>query len=317
MLLPILFILIGFGLLIKGADWMVSGSSALARKYHISDLVIGLTIVAFGTSAPELVVNAFASIDGHSDIVLGNIIGSNNFNLFVILGIVGLISPFVVQTSTIWKEIPIALFAVLTMYFLTHNFYLSDTTGFSRIDGLVMLSMFAAFLYYIFTQMKAHPAPAETTMVQWSNIKIWTLIVIGLSGLVLGGKLVVDYAVELAQQLGVSEKIIGLTIVAAGTSLPELVTSVVAAMKKNSDMAVGNIIGSNIFNIFLILATSALIRPISYNPKFDFDLYLLLGGTLFLFIAMFSGQKKKLDRWEALIFVTCFVAYTIFSIVRE
>lgn len=296
---------------------MVSGSSALARKYHISDLVIGLTIVAFGTSAPELVVNAFASFEGHSDIVLGNIIGSNNFNLFVILGIVGLISPFVVQNSTIWKEIPIAMLAALSMYFLAHNFFISGKIGFSRIDGFAMLSMFAAFLYYIFRQMKAHPTQVEATAVQWSNLKIWTLIVIGLSGLVLGGKLVVDYAVELAKQLGVSEKIIGLTIVAAGTSLPELVTSVVAAMKRNSDMAVGNIIGSNIFNIFLILATSALIRPIAYNPKFDFDLYLLLGGTLFLFIAMFSGQKKKLDRWEALILVTCFVAYTIFSIVRE
>ncbi|MBN2519017.1 MAG: calcium/sodium antiporter [Bacteroidales bacterium] len=317
MIYSILFLTLGFALLIKSADWLVEGASALARKKNISDLAIGLTIVAFGTSAPELVVNVFASYQNHHDIVFGNIIGSNNFNLFVILGMAGIISPLIVQISTVWKEIPLSFLAILILFFLVNDFFISNTNTLSRIDGLLLVVLFFLFLYYVFRQLKANKIEQSNTYKHFSNLKIWLFIIIGLTGLIIGGRIIVNNAVQIAHFLGVSEKIIGLTIVAAGTSLPELATSVVAAIKKNNDIAVGNIIGSNIFNIFLILGISSLIKPVKYNPVFNSDLYLLLIGTLILFLTMFTGKKKKLDRWEAAILLVIYVVYTIFLIQLE
>lgn len=322
MIFSIITILIGFTLLIKGADWMVNGATALAKKNNISDLAIGLTIVAFGTSAPELVVNSVASFQDHSDIILGNVIGSNNFNLFVILGIVGLILPIAVQSSTVWKEIPISFIAALLLFGLLNNFFLQNNPVLSKLDGMLLFLLFGLFLYYVYKQMKIETPMAEVTEMKVpienkSNLKIWILIIVGLLGLVIGGKLVVDNAIEIATNLGVSEKIIGLTIISAGTSLPELVTSVVAAIKKNSDIAIGNVVGSNIFNIFLILSVSSFINPVAYNAAFNFDIYMLLGGTIFLFIAMFTGKKKKLDRWEALVLLFSYILYTFHLIGKE
>lgn len=316
MIIPIFLVVAGFASLIFGANWLVNGASALAKKYNVSDLVIGLTIVAFGTSAPELVVNSIASVKGYSDIVLGNIIGSNNFNLFIILGLSGLFLPIKVQTSTAWKEIPISLFVAVLSLFLLNDFVFTGTTYSSRIDGLIMLALFGFFLYYVFNQMKTDPQNV-TTENQKSAIKIWGLITVGLSGLILGGQLVVTNSVGIANALGVSEKIIGLTIVAAGTSLPELVTSIVAATKKNSDMAIGNVIGSNVFNILLILSISSIIKPIAYNPKFNWDMYILIGGTVFLFTSMLTGQKKKLDRWEAGVLFGFYIIYTTYLVMKE
>lgn len=316
MLLSGFLIIIGFVLLIKGADWMVSGSTLLAKKNKIPDLAIGLTIVAFGTSAPELVVNTVASFENHSDIVLGNVIGSNNFNLFMILGIVGLIFPIVVQSSTVWKEIPISFVAAVAFLVLANGYVFSDM-GLSRMDGIILLILFFLFLFYIYKQMKSDDSSSEVVVVKAPNAKIWGLIALGLIGLVIGGKLIVDNAVTIASELGVSEKIIGLTIIAAGTSLPELMTSVVAAMKKNSDIAIGNIIGSNIFNIFLILSVSSLVRPITFSTVFNTDIYLLLGGTLFLFVAMFTGKKKTLDRWESAVLLLVFISYTTYLVMKE
>lgn len=310
MVLQIVLLLIGLVLLVKGADWLVDGASVLAKKRNVSDLAIGLTIVAFGTSAPELVVNAVAASGNYPDIVFGNIIGSNNFNLFVILGISGLIIPLSVQSTTVWKEIPYSLFAALLLLFLANNFLFDDLEGFSRLDAGIHLVLFAGFLYYVATQLKSDPSDDKVEVKNYSNLKIWGLILLGLAGLVGGGKLVVDNAVAMAQSLGVSEKIIGLTIVAAGTSLPELATSVVAAMRKNADIAIGNIIGSNIFNIFLILGVSGLIHPMAYNPSFDTDLYILAGGTIFLFLAMFTGKRHKLDRWESFLLLAVYLLYT-------
>jgi len=316
MLFPSLLVIAGFVSLIFGANWLVDGASALAKKYQVSDLLIGLTIVAFGTSAPELVVNSIAAVKGHADIVLGNIIGSNNFNLFIILGLAGLIFPIKVQTSTAWKEIPISLLVSVLLLFLLNDFVFTGLTYSSRIDGLIMLVLFCLFLFYVFKQMKNDPQTV-TPENQKSAKKIWGLIIIGLCGLILGGQLVVVHSVSIANTLGVSEKIIGLTIVAAGTSLPELVTSIVAATKKNSDIAIGNVIGSNIFNILLILSISSLITPIAYNPKFNLDLYILIGGTLFLFIAMWTGKRKKLDRWEAGVLFGFYIIYTTYLIMKE
>jgi cation:H+ antiporter len=317
MLLNIFLLIFGLILLIKGADWMVSGASALAKKYRVSDLVIGLTIVAFGTSAPELVVNVIASSQNFNDIVLGNVLGSNIANLFLILGITGIIYPLVVQSSTTWKEIPISLLAVVLLFLLANNFFINENPVISRLDGLFLLLMFGLFLFYVYRLSKNDTAPKEVIVNEMTGIKMGTFIVLGLAGLILGGKLVVDNAVKIATTLGLSEKIIGFTIVAIGTSLPELATSVVAALKKNTNIAVGNIIGSNIFNIFLVIATSALVSPVVYNPVFNTDMYLLAGGTLFLFIAMFTGGKKKLDRWEAVILLLVYLGYTTMLVAKE
>ena len=306
-----ILIIAGFAALIFGANWLVDGASALAKKYNVSDLIIGLTIVSFGTSAPELVVNSLASYNGYSDIILGNILGSNNFNLFITLGIAGLIYPMRVQKSTIWKEIPISFGAALLFYMMANNFFFSDTTAVLRIDGAILLLCFAAFLFYVFKEMKAGKEPIEEIIyIPKSNFKIWSLIILGLAGLIIGGQLVVDNGVKLATLLGISEKIIGLTIIAVGTSLPELLTSVVAALKKNSGIAMGNIIGSNIFNILLILSVSSLIAPIEFHSYFNLDLYILLGGTIFLFLSMFVGKKNRLDRWQSAFLLLFYLVYT-------
>ncbi|MEQ8525052.1 calcium/sodium antiporter [Gracilimonas sp.] len=317
MFIPLLWLTLGLVLLIKGADWLVDGASALAKKFNVSDLAIGLTIVAFGTSAPELVVNVMGSIEGHHEIVFANIIGSNNFNLLVILGISGLITPLLVQSSTVWKEIPLSLLAAVLLFFLANDFWTPDSYSVSRVDGFIFLALFGAFLYYVYKQLSSDSAEVPSEEKTYSQLKIWGFIVVGLAGLVLGGRLVVNNAIEIATVLGISEKIIGLTIIAAGTSLPELATSIVAAMRKNVDIAVGNIIGSNIFNIFLILGISSLVNPIQYNPSFNSELYLLAAGTLFLFIGMFTGEKRKLDRWEAGVLLALFLAYTIFLVSKE
>lgn len=315
MLIEFLLVAVGFLSLVYGANWMVDGASAIARKYQVSDLAIGLTIVAFGTSAPELVVNIIASSNGYSDIVLGNIIGSNNFNLFIILGLAALVYPVKVQSSTAWKEIPVSLFVAVLVLFLFNDFdFVGPSTG-SRMDGALMLVLFFGFLYYVFVQMQSDPTVLAET-VPTSTKGTWGLVFVGLACLILGGQLVVTNSVSIAHELGVSEKIIGLTIVAAGTSLPELVTSLVAAVKKNSDIAIGNVIGSNIFNILLILSLSCLINPIDYNPKFDLDLYILMGGTIFLLVAMRTGTRKVVDRWEGGILLLFYVLYTVY-LIRE
>jgi cation:H+ antiporter len=319
MVIPVLLVIAGFAFLIFGANWMVSGASALAKKYKVSDLAIGLTIVAFGTSAPELVVSIIASLEGYADIVLGNIVGSNNFNLFIILGLSGLILPIQVQSSTAWKEIPVSLFVAALLLFLLNDFEFSGRGQLSRIDGIIMLVLFLAFLYYVFVQMKndRNIQVIPDAASHKSAVKILALIISGLSGLIIGGQLVVINSVSIANNLGVSEKIIGLTIVAAGTSLPELVTSIVAAVKKNSDIAIGNVIGSNIFNILLILSMSSIIKPIAYNPKFNPDFFILMGGTVFLLTSMITGRRKKLDRWEAGLLFGFYLFYTIYLVMSE
>ncbi len=316
MIIPLLLVITGFVSLIYGAYWLVDGSSALAKRFKVSDLAIGLTVVALGTSAPELVVNIIAAVNGFSDIVLGNIIGSNNFNLFIILGLSGLILPIKVQSSTAWKEIPISLLISLLALLLLNNFTFSGQTYSGRIDGIIMLLLFCLFIFYVFTQLK-NVQQIQSEHETISITKTVSLIILGLAGLILGGQLVVINSIDIANQLGVSQKIIGLTIVAAGTSLPELVTSVVAAIKKNSDIAIGNIIGSNIFNILFVLSVSSIINPIEYNSKFNLDMYILIGGTIFLLLSMLTGKRKTLDRWEAGLLFGFYFFYTIFIVRQE
>ena len=222
------------------------------------------------------------------------------------------------HSNTVWKEIPISIVAVVALFFLSNSLLFQDKPVVTRVDGVILLSMFVGFLFYIYNQMKNDRSEKVPHVVkQKSNLMIWGLIVIGTAGLIVGGKLVVDNAIKVATVLGVSEKVIGLTIVAIGTSLPELVTSVVAALKKNSDIAFGNIIGSNIFNILLILSVSSLINPVYFNISFNTEIYLLAGGTSILFMAMFLGGKKRLDRWEAGILLFIYLVYTTLLIVQE
>ena len=318
MMIDFLLIIVGLALLLKGGDWLVDGSSNLARRYKISELAIGLTIVAFGTSAPELVVSFVASIDLHPEITFGNVIGSNNFNLLLILGVTGIIAPLTVQKNTICIEIPISLFAAVVLLLLANYGFISDSGNIlSRIDGFILLVFFALFVFYVIKNMKnVEVNDRQNEQTPFSLRKSLLFIVLGLVCLIAGGKIVVNSAVSLARALYISEKVIGLTIVAVGTSLPELVTSITAIRKKNSDIAIGNIIGSNIFNILLILGVSSLWQPLEYSPVFNTDIYLLLFGTLFLLLSMLTGKKRILDRWEAVILVAVYVGYVVFLIMR-
>ncbi|QQS51606.1 MAG: calcium/sodium antiporter [Bacteroidota bacterium] len=310
MVLQFILLSIGFAVLIKGADWLVNGSVSIARHYKVSELIIGLTIVAFGTSSPELVVNIISSIKGYSDITMGNIVGSNIFNLMFILGISGLVFPLIVNIKTIWNEIPFSLLAAVMILILANiAFYPNEIKMIDRIEAAILLISFAFFMFYIFRDIKKNKVTYDSDVKKIKPSIAGLLILIGLAFLVVGSKLVVDSAVKIAQYLGASEKLIGVTIISAGTSLPELVTSVVAAIRKKSDIAIGNVIGSNIFNIFFILGISALIRPIRYNPSFNFDILLLSVATIVLFLFMFSGKRHKLDRWESGILLLGYIGY--------
>ncbi len=318
MLIHFILFVLGFILVIKGADWLVNGSVSLARKLNVSELAIGLTIVAFGTSAPELVVNIVASINKLNDVAMGNVIGSNIFNILAILGLSAIIYPLAVQTETIKKEIPYSLFAIILLFVFINNHLItgSDNTGLQRIDGIIFIFFLLLFLYRVFKNMKKYPVPIDVKIKEYNNLMTFSLIMIGLSGLIAGGRIVVNNAVEIAKYFGISERVISLTIISAGTSLPELATSAVAAYKKRSDLAIGNVIGSNIFNIFFILGISAIISPINISESFNLDILILFFATLLLMLTMFTGKRKKIDRWEGSLFLLFFTIYILWLILK-
>lgn len=322
MFITIILFIVGFIILVKGADMLVSGASSLATRLGVSSLVIGLTIVAFGTSAPELIVNLLASFQGNTDIAIGNILGSNIVNILLILGICAVMYPLTVGKGTVWNEIPFALLAVVMLGCLALDQVLGGV-GASIVsigDGLVLIGFFAIFLYYIFAianvedgqnaNTETDEAPAQ------SLLRSCILIVVGLVGLVIGGKWIVDGATVFAMALGVSESLIGLTIVAVGTSLPELATSVAATYRRKIDIAVGNIVGSNIFNIFWILGISAVITPLPFSEQFSVDLFVTFGATLILFLALFVGKKHTIERWQGVLFIGLYIAYIVYLIAR-
>lgn len=316
MLTYILFI-VGFILLIKGAGLLVDGSASIAKKLKISSLVIGLTIVAFGTSAPEFIVNIFASINGNTDIAIGNILGSNIVNIFLILGIAAVIYPLSTKKNTVWKEIPMSLLAALVLGVLVNDVRIDNGvfSGLTRIDGIVLLSFFIIFLYYTFGIAKVSGEDDGSDEIKdLSYLKSVTYILLGLAGLVIGGKWIVDGAVKIATMFNVSQSLIGLTVVAIGTSLPELATSAVAAFKKQSDIAIGNVVGSNIFNIFWILGFSALIRPLPFSPTSDIDIFMTVFASLFLFAVMFIGKKHVVQKWQGIVMILIYIAYLAFII---
>jgi cation:H+ antiporter len=317
MLLQIGLLLAGFVILIKGADFLVKGSSSIAKKFNISNLAIGLTVVALGTSMPELIVSVISAINGKSDAAFGNIIGSNIFNLLLILGVSGMIYPLVVQKKTIKNEVPISFLAAITVLILVNDNYFSEENSpiLSRIDSFILLVFFCFFLLYVYRSMTRTSERVDDQEIKIYSSWIATgLVVAGLLMLVGGGKLVVDSAIIIAHEFGLSERLIGLTILAAGTSLPELATSAVAAYRRNADIAIGNVVGSNIFNLLFILGTTGMINPIPYNVELNFDVAVMLVATIALMIFMFTLRRRKLDRWEAFMLLSGYVAYTIFLI---
>ncbi len=314
----ILFIT-GFVFLIKGADFLVDGASSLARRLKVTDLVIGLTVVAFGTSCPELFVNIMASRKGTTDIAIGNIIGSNIFNIFLILGVSAVIFPLSISKGTVWKEIPLSLLAVLLLGILANDHFIdrSNFSALSRIDGLVFLSIFAIFMYYSFGIAREPEGPGVQTLErQYGIIRVLIMIITGLAGLALGGKWIVEGATQIALKFGMSQSLIGLTIIAAGTSLPELATSATAALKKNPEIAVGNVVGSNIFNIFFVLGVSSIIKPLPVQRLVNIDVGVLIFASLLLFLCAFTGRKRMIDRWEGIAFIALYTGYITSLIIR-
>lgn len=373
--------IVGFVLVIKGADLLIDGASSLARKFGISSIIIGLTVVAFGTSVPELVINVFSAIQGNTDVALGNIIGSNVANILLILGLTAAIFPLDVKITTAWKEVPFSLFAAFLLFILCNDSLIDGTkeSFLSRGDGIVLFAFFGIFLYYVIemalrhkdeapilvdidlnnnsddkkimpagnvknklTEVKNNSTETDVEEIKQTNtetskevsgnketkdgkksgdkelsgMSIFFYIIGGLIALVFGGKWVVDGAIKIAMKFGMSEFLVSATIVAVGSSLPELVTSLVAAYKKEPDLSVGNIVGSNIFNIFWVLGISAIIRPIPVKIGINMDLIFLMVITLYLFLFMFIGKKYKLERWQGIFFTVLYVFYVIYIIVR-
>lgn len=318
-MLTIILFIIGFVFLIKGADWLVDGAAALAKRFRVPDLLVGLTVVAFGTSLPELFVNIFASFSGSADLAIGNVVGSNITNILLILGVAGLIYPLSVRGTTIYREIPFSLLAVVLLGVLANDRLLDGSSGdiLSRTDGIVFFIFFMFFMYYVFgvaRQFKGLddllPAGAQKPLRSLGQI------IAGMVGLGLGGKWIVDGAIYLSQLFGASESFIGLTVVALGTSLPELATSAIAATKKNADIAVGNVVGSNIFNVFFVLGISAMIKPLPIQTSANVDIGVVIAATLVLFATNFFGKKRILERREAAVLLTGYVAYMVFLVLR-
>lgn len=323
MLLDLLYFVIGIVLIIAGANYLTEGASALARRFGVSPLVVGLTIVAFGTSTPELIVSLLSALKGNSDIAMGNVVGSNIFNVLVIGGITALVAPITVTRSTVRREIPLVLLASLVLSVMALDRVFAGTGAteniLSRSEGIVLLCFFLIFLTYTFAIAKGDPSDPHTAPAPTKHYPLWLLVVFiigGLGGLVLGGELFVDAASSIARTLGMSEGFIGLTIVAAGTSLPELATSVAAALKKEPEIAVGNIVGSNIFNIFLILGTTATVTPIRIGGVSTLDFLVMSFSAILLYVFAVLFGQRVIKRAEGAVLFLCFVLYTAYLIAQ-
>ena len=318
----IVLIIVGFVALVKGADWLVDGASSIAKRFGISDLVIGLTVVAFGTSMPEFVVNMVSVGHGTTDLAITNILGSNIINTFVILGLTALVYPIASQKHSRNFDIPLSImagFMVLAMVVFNPPF--EGVPGISRLGGIVLLAMFAFFLYDAFKHAKEQPEavsdqPSEVSNQPLSIGKAIGLITGGLVGLTIGGELIVDSAVDLATRFGVSEAIIGLTIVALGTSLPELATSIMAAHKHNTDIAIGNVFGSNIFNVFFVLGTSAIVRPLPAYDGIEVDAFMAALGSIVVWLCLRTNKERVFKRWGGALLVLIYAGYLTFRLIE-
>lgn len=321
-MISIVYLIIGLFLLIKGANWLVDGAVSIAKRKNISDMVIGLTIVSFGTSLPELTVNLLASFQGDSGIAIGNVLGSNICNVLLILGVTAIIHPLKVQKNTLYSELPFSLIAALAVGFLANTIFITgegDLT-LSRLDGCMLLAFFALFMGYVVMssrdeQLNNEP-DIESEESDLTVKKSLLFIVIGIVGLSLGGKLSVDGAVGIAGMLNVSKSLIGLTVVAIGTSLPELITSIVAARKGKADLAIGNAVGSNIFNVFWILGLSASIKPLTFQVANNIDILMIIGSGFLIYFALIISRKWLIQRWAGGLFLLAYIGYIVYTVMR-
>ena len=313
----IIFIILGFWLLIKGADYLVDGASNVAKKFYIPTIIIGLTIVAIGTSMPEMMVSTTSILKGHSDMSIGNVVGSNNVNLFLILGICSIITPLFFKRETEKYENIIAIFATIVLTFFGNN---GNTNLITRIEGLALLMCCTCFIMYNILMSKKRRNKEIIDMQddakEISILKAIFSIIIGIGALKIGGDVVVKYASRVARIMGLSEKLISVTIIAFSTSLPELITSVNATLKGDTDMAIGNILGSQIFNIFLIIGTTALISPINYSTQYNIDMAFLIFGTSLFALFPFIGKKHYMTRINGIIFVLIYIFYIVYNILK-
>lgn len=312
----IVLLLGGLVLILVGANALTDGSASIAKRFRISNLFIGLTIVAFGTSAPELTVSVVSSLKGSADIAIGNVIGSNIFNTLMIVGCTAAIVPINITKGTLSKEIPLCILASIILFICSNDMLIDKAPAniISSSDGLILLCFFLIFLSYTFAIAHNRNAETETPIKELPVWKSSLFILGGLVGLIYGGQFFVNGASGIARSLGVSESVIGLTLVAGGTSLPELATSIVAALKKNPEMAIGNVIGSNLFNIFFVLGCSAAISPMSIQGITNMDLGILIGSCILLYIFGLLFKKRTITRWEGIFMAICYVAYTVYLI---
>lgn len=310
----ILLLLVGLGLVVLGADWLVNGASSIARRAGISEFVIGLTIVGFGTSCPELVVSLTGAIGGNSDISVGNVVGSNIFNVLFILGLTAMVLPVGMTDKNRRIDIPITLGVTILLIILGITGSMSGPV-ISRWEGVLMLLVFSAYLFYCF-KSDSKDEFSETQQATLSITKSIALTLTGLAGLIFGGDLFVDSATALARQIGVSDKFIAVTILAGGTSLPELATSLVAAIKGKEQLALGNILGSNVFNAMMILGLSSVITPLSFASMTIVDIITLVLSAVLLLIWAYTGRKNRIDRREGAAMLLCYVAYNVFLFSR-
>lgn len=314
-----ILLLVGFLLLIKGADIFVSGSSSIAKALKIPTLIIGLTIVAFGTSAPEAAVSITAAIKGNNDMAIANVVGSNIFNLLGVVGVAAMIKPIKVQKSTILKEFPFALLGTVVLLILAHDtkFQGYSTNSLTRADGLMLLALFSIFMYYLIEMAITSKEEMDLNEVEEKMPmgKSILLSILGVVGIIVGSQIVVDAATNIAVSWGMSQNLVGLTIVSIGTSLPEFVTSVVAARKGESDIAIGNVVGSNIFNIFFVLGISSTIHQIQVHPIVFIDMLVMILVTLIIYIL--ATTKRTINRSEGLCAILLYAAYMVFIIIRQ
>ena len=309
----IVVLVVGFGALVYGADRLVDGASSLAARMRVSNILIGLTVVAFGTSCPELVVNVVSAIRGNTDIALGNVLGSNIFNILIILVLSACVRSLYVQYSTRQSEIPLALISAMALLVLGNDVLLnSDATNLlNRTDGIILLLFFAIFMGYIIQTARKEKGEHEDAVAKYGSGKSIILVLLGLVLLIIGAEAIVKASTYIAERLGMSELIIGLTIVALGTYLPELATSIVAARRNNMDIAIANIVGSNIFNAFFILGITAVIRPIPLQSGSTVDLWVNVGVSLLLLIFVYIGKEKAISRTKGIIFILCYLLYIL------
>lgn len=320
MIINVLLLIVGLVLILGGANYLTDGAASIARRFGLSDLMVGLTIVALGTSAPELTISIVSAVQGNPGMAIGNVVGSNIFNTLLIIGVVALARPIKIEKGIMVNEIPMTILASAAIFVMGISPWIDGTSAqISRVDGIILLLFLCIFMRYIFAQAKAEKSKEDKDAKSKKEMNLWLAIFMvsgGLAALVYGGDLFVDKASAIASSLGVSDAVIGLTIVAVGTSLPELATSLTAAIKGNTGIAVGNVIGSNIFNIFLVLGTAAAIRPLPFAGVSTLDMEVLLGSALIFWFFGWFFKTRTITRAEGGIMAACYIAYITYLVLQ-